>query len=74
MNNTENKSPVLTNGSTEHIRHLAQQLLDACDASSAPVKIGNRTIKKGSAATTAQSKEVLQRIIANKFHKKYYYP
>lgn len=62
----------LTNGSTEQIRHLALQLLAAIDGCPAPVQLGKHIIRSGSRAKTKASKAELQRIIQNKFNKKYF--
>jgi hypothetical protein len=74
MNNTQNDAPVLTNISIEQIRTLAQQLLDACNGSPAPVKIGKTEITKRTRAKTLSSKQECMRIIENKFNRKYHHP
>lgn len=71
MNHTALTYNGLTGGSTEHIRRLAQQLLNACDQSPAPIMLGNTVLKKGTKKRTATSKELITSIIEKKFNQKY---
>jgi hypothetical protein len=75
MNNTQNDAPVLTNISIEQIRTVwRNRLLDACNGSPAPVKIGKTEITKRKRAKTLSSKQECMRIIENKFNRKYHHP